>query len=171
MSKVRKFINKLKKSANIATQDSSATIEIEEQEQERFEEDAAATILSLLRHVKEEDVLKPYYDHSDFISASPSKQMEHPVLKKDIPIEHRNSLMDILKGSNSAAATKEQDELQEIKIQTSFKRKADVVDLLRILKHSPVPDSDDEVEMGTKPSSFKFDLKVINDILSSEELE
>ena len=163
MLKIRKFINKLKKSANVQTQDSTATLEVEEQEQERFEEDAAATILSLLRHKPESEILKPYYMHDDFNEPTLQKTASDlSTLKKDLPVEHANSLMDILKG----VAIK-----KDPIIRTQSTRSADVKDLLRILKHSPVPNSDEEDIEDTperKPSPFKFDLKVINDLLDEE---
>ena len=170
MAKIRKFITKIKKSANVVPQDSIITMDIEEDEQERFEDDAAATILSLLRKKPEEDILKPYYDHSDFVLEDASQKLnQQEQIKKDIPLEHKLSLMDILKGPAI--------EKESIKPKTVHKKKdmkgrdANVKNLLKILKNSPVPTSDDEKDdLDTietiKP--FKFNLDSIHDILGDE---
>eukprot|EP00834_Sanchytrium_tribonematis_P002802 NODE_94_length_21525_cov_0.751003.p12 type:complete len:174 gc:universal NODE_94_length_21525_cov_0.751003:19594-19073(-) len=170
MPQVRRFINKLKKSANVPTQDIVSTLEPEE-EQERFEEDAAATILSLLKHKPEEEVLKPYYDYTELMlddQTSIAKKSKENIQKKDVPVAHQKSLMSILKGTQELADSKS---MPKIRVEKP-KPKADVSDLLKILKQSPIPNSDDEnpdLDVQNNSKTFKFNLDIINDLLSGSE--
>lgn len=88
MHLVRKYLNKLKKK----------DVEETEEPEERFDEDAAATILSLLRKQPEDEMLKPYYEHSELMLQEFKDPGDTTSLKRSVSTDQKKSLLGILKG-------------------------------------------------------------------------